>query len=150
MANTIEQISIAFITDKSPIIDIICNNLIASGVYTLFRSENIEDGLSQLSILDEMPQICIIDLDFSDSKVLIQFHELKGKYPTLKLIAHSDNDREQVIIPLLEVGFDGYLLIGCDADDFKKVIERACDGKKYFSKGISQIARKYFNNNAEA
>lgn len=91
---TLSNNSIVFINDKSPIIDIICNNLVASEIDILFRSENIEDGLSQLSVLEKLPQVCIVDLDFSDSKVLIQFHELKGKYPTLKLIAHSDYDRE--------------------------------------------------------
>ncbi len=84
MANTIEQISIAFITDKSPIIDIIYNNLVASGIDILFRSVSIESGLSQLSVLEKLPQVCIVDLDFSDSKVLAQLHEHKSKMPELK------------------------------------------------------------------
>ncbi|MDM1071811.1 response regulator transcription factor [Empedobacter brevis] len=146
MANTLEQISIAFITDKSPIIDIICNNLMASGIDILFRSESIESGLSQLSALEKLPQICIIDLDFSDSKILAQLHELKAKYPTLKLIAHSDNDSEQAVISLLKIGFNGYLLIGSDAGDFKKAIIGACNGKRYFSVGVSKIAQEYFSN----
>jgi DNA-binding NarL/FixJ family response regulator len=145
MAKTIEQISIAFITDKSPIIDIICNNLVASGINILFRSESIEDGLSQLSILEEMPQVCIIDLDFLDKNVLAQLHELKGKYPTLKLIAYSDDDSKQVLTSLLKVGFDGYLLMGMDTDDFQEAIEGVCNGKKYFSVGVSEIAREYFS-----
>lgn len=53
MANSTEQISVAFINDKSPIIDIISNSL--SGTNILFRSESIEDGLSQLSALTEQP-----------------------------------------------------------------------------------------------
>jgi len=146
MANIIEQIKIAFITDKSPIIDIICNKLIASGIDVLFRSENIEDGISQLSALAELPQVCIIDLDFSDSYVLAQLHELKGKYPTLKIIVHSDDDIEQAVISLLEIGFNGYLLMGSDTDDFNKAIEGICNGKKYFSAGVSEITREYFSN----
>lgn len=146
MTNTIEQTCIAFITDKSPIIDIICNNLVASGIDILFRSESIENGLSQLSALEELPQVCIVDLDFFDNKVLTQLHELKSKYPTLNLIAHSDEDSEEAVISLLEIGFKGYLLIGSDADDLKKAIEGICNGKKYFSVGISEIAREYFSN----
>ncbi|MGS2739427.1 hypothetical protein [Sinomicrobium sp. M5D2P17] len=101
---------------------------------------------SQLSALEELPQVCIIDIDFSDSKVLAQLHELKAKYPTLKLIAHSDDDSEQLVISLLEIGFNSYLLIGSDADNFKKAIEGVCNGKKYFSVGVSEIAREYFSN----
>lgn len=146
MANTIEQVSIAFINDKSPIMNIICNDLVASGIDILFCSESIEGGLSQLSALEELPHVCIIDLDFSDSKVLAKLHELRAKYPTLKLIAHSHEDSEQAVMPLLKIGFSGYLVIGSDADDFKKAIIGACNGKRYFSAEIITIAQKYFSN----
>ena len=146
MANSTEQISIAFINDKSPIIDIICNDLVTSGIDTLCLSESIESGLSQLSALEKLPQVCIIDLDFSDSKVLAQLHELKAKYPTLKLIAHSDDDSEETVISLLKIGVSGYLLIGSDTDDFKKAITGAFNGKRYFNAGITTIAQEYFSN----
>src|SRR5690606_2551219 len=100
-----------------------CNDLVASGIEILFRSENIEDGLSQLSALKELPEVCIIDLDFYDNSVLAQLQKLSTQYPTVKLIAHSDRDTEEAAKPLLEIGFSGYLLIGSDADDFKKAIE---------------------------
>lgn len=82
MANYTDQINLAFINDKRPVINIISNNLEASGTNILFRSENIENRLSQLSALTELSQVCIIDLDFSDSNVLAQLHELKS--PNLK------------------------------------------------------------------
>lgn len=117
---TQEKITLAFINDKSPILDITCNDLVASGMDVLFRSENIEDGLFQLSALKELPQICIIDLDFYDRNVLSQLQELKTQYPTIKLIAHSDIDDEKIGRALSNIGFDSYLLIGSDKDDFKK------------------------------
>ena len=40
-----QKIALAFINDKSPILDLICNELLSSGIEILFRSENIEDGL---------------------------------------------------------------------------------------------------------
>ena len=144
MVNSMEQISIAFINDKSPIIDIICNDLVKSGIDILFCSENIESGLLQLSALEELPQVCIFDLDFSNNTILAQLRKLKLKYPTIKFIAHSDDDSEKTVITLLEIGFDSYLLIGIDKEDFLTAIEGVCDGKKYFSTGISKIARKYF------
>ena len=146
MTNIIEQISIAVINDKSLIINTICNDLVASGIDILFRSESLESGLSQLSSLEKLPQVCIVDLDFSDRKILAQLHELKAKYPTLKLIAHSDNDSEEAVISLLEIGFNGYLIIGSDADDFKKAIEGVCNDRKYFSTEIIAIVREYFSN----
>ena len=142
-----QKIILAFINDKSPILDLICNELISSGIEILFRSENIEDGLSQLSTLKTLPQVCVIDLDFYDKNILAQLQELRTQYPTLKLISHSDIDTEKVVNPLLEIGFASYLLIGSDADDFKKAIEGVSNGKRYFSMGVAEIAKEYFRNN---
>ncbi len=95
-----QKITLAFINDKSPILDGICQDLVASGTEVLFRSESIEDGLSQLSELNEPPNVSIIDLDFYDRNVLAQIQELRTEYPTIKLIAHSDIDAEKVVKPL--------------------------------------------------
>ena len=118
-----QKITLAFINDKSPILDLICNELISSGIEILFRSENIEDGLIKLSALNELPKICIIDLDFYDKNILSQLQKLRVLFPTIKLIAHSDVDTEKTIKALLKIGFAGYLLIGSDVEDFKKAIE---------------------------
>jgi DNA-binding NarL/FixJ family response regulator len=125
---TQEKITIAFINDKTPILDITCNELTVSGMDVLFRSENIEDGLSKLSVLKQLPKACIIDLDFHDKNVLAQLQELKGKYPYLKLIAHSDIDDKKVGKNLLDIGFSSYLLVGSDVYDFKGAIDRSVNG----------------------
>jgi len=123
-----KKITLAFINDKSPIIDVISRDLSTSGYEILFRLESIEDGLSQLSALKELPAACIIDLDFYDKNVLKQLQEFKTKYPSIKLIAHSDIDNEKIGKTLLDIGFSSYLLIGTDTDGFKKVIERVSNG----------------------
>ena len=142
-----QKITLSFMNDKSPILDLICNDLVASGIEVLFRSENIKDGLSQLSTLKELPKVCLIDLDFYDKNVLKQLQELRAKYPALKLIAHSDIDEEETIKIILAIGFASYLLIGSDADDFKKAIEGVSNGKRYFSMGVAEIAKEHFSNN---
>lgn len=144
--NTLNEVSIAFINNKSPILDVICNDLVASGIDVLFHSENIKNGLSQLSALKEFPKVCIIDIDFNDRNMLAQLQELSVKYPNIKLIAHSDIDSEKVVKPLLDIGFTGYLLIGSDADDLKKAIEVVSNGGRCFSLGVSKIAEEYFVN----
>ncbi|MDM1554248.1 response regulator transcription factor [Chryseobacterium sp. POL2] len=116
--------SIAFINDKSPLIDIACNDLIASGIEILFRSENVQDGLSQLSALSKLPKAIIIDLKFHDNNVLAQLRELKAKYPSIGLIAYGDGDTDETVQALMEIGIKSYLLIGSDTDDFKRAIEK--------------------------
>lgn len=120
-----QKITLAFINDKSPILDSICQDLVASGTEVLFRSESIKDGLSQLFSLNELPYVCIIDFDFYDKNVLTQLQEFRTKYPTIKLIAHSDIDDEQVGNAILNIGFSSYLLVGSDIMGFKKLIFKA-------------------------
>lgn len=123
-----QHINIAFINDKNPVINVISKDLLTFGFETLFKSENIEDGLAHLSSLKSLPQVCIIDLDFYDKNVLAQLHDFKNQFPTIKLIAHSDVDDEKVGKALLDIGFTSYLLVGSDADDFKKAIDRVING----------------------
>jgi len=119
--------TLAFINDRSPIIDSICNDLTNLGFDILFRSEHIEDGITQLSTLEKLPELCIIDLDFYDKNVLLGLQELHNQYPSIKLIAHSDIDDEKVGMEILDIGFSNYLLIGSGADDFRIAIEKAIE-----------------------
>ncbi|AZA56479.1 response regulator transcription factor [Chryseobacterium shandongense] len=143
----LSKITLAFINDKSPILDVICNDFIASKFDVLFRSESIENGLSQLSTLNELPKVCIIDLDFYDKNVLAQLQKLRTQYPSIKLIAHSDIDAKKAVNSLLEIGFDGYMLIDSDTYNFKKAIEVVTNDRRYFSTGVADIVSEYFANN---
>jgi len=124
----LNKIPLAFINDKSPVLDVICNDLIASELEILFRSESIENGLSQLSTLNELPKVCIIDLDFYDKNVLAQLQELRAQYPTIKLIAHSDIDDKKIGKALLDIGFSSCLLVGSDVNDFRRAIDKTVNG----------------------
>ncbi|MCL7987390.1 DNA-binding response regulator [Sphingobacterium sp. lm-10] len=122
----INRTTVGFINDKSPIMDLINNDLIASGVDVIFRSENIMEGNNQLSSLKTHPDICIIDLDFFDRNVMKQLRELRSQYPTMKLIAHSDMDDEKVLKQLFGLDFSKYVLIG---EDIKKAIDGVVNGR---------------------
>ncbi|WP_156308918.1 DNA-binding response regulator [Sphingobacterium endophyticum] len=122
--NSLQEISIAFINDKSPILDLICNDLKTSGFEITFQSETIEDGLFQLATLKKLPKVCIIDLDFYDKNILSQLYKLKTECPTVKLLSHSDIDNEKVGKAPLDIGFSSCLLVGSDVDDFRRAIDK--------------------------
>lgn len=123
-----QKITLVFINEKSPILDLICDDLIASGFEVTFRSETIEDGLFQLASLKELPKVCIIDLDFYDKQILSQLQKLRLEYPTIKLLSCSDIDNEKIGKAILDIGFSSCLLIGSDVDDFKRAIDKAVNG----------------------
>ncbi|MFZ4860913.1 DNA-binding response regulator [Sphingobacterium sp. Mn56C] len=122
------KITLAFINDKNSILDLICKDLTISGFEIMFRSETIEDGLSQLTTLKELPRVCVIDLNFYDKQILSQLQKLRLEYPTIKLLSHSDIDNEKVGKALLDIGFFSCLLVGSDIDDFKRVIYKTVNG----------------------
>lgn len=81
-----------------------------------------------MSTSDELPDVCIIDLDFYDKDIVVQLQELRKEYSSVKLIAHSDIDDEKVGKALLYIGFSSCLLIGSYVDDFKRAIDNAVNG----------------------
>ncbi|HBN6702650.1 TPA: DNA-binding response regulator [Elizabethkingia anophelis] len=119
--------TLALINDKSPILDLICKDLVNSGIEVIFQSETIEDGLHQLSKLNILPDVCIIDLDFYEKQIMAKLQKLKKEYSAVKLIAYTDIDDEKICKALLEIGFSNYLLVGSDASDFRKAIEKGVE-----------------------
>lgn len=123
IGTTRQKITLAFINDKSPILDLICDDLTALRFEITFRSETIENGLYQFSTLNKLPDVCIVDLDFYDKQILDNLQKLRMEYSTVKLIAHSDIDDDEIDKTILNIGFSDYLLVGSDVDDFRKAIE---------------------------
>ena len=119
-----KEISVAFINDISPVLDEICKSLATSGIKIVFRSEHIKDGLFQLSALKTLPKVCVIDLDFYSNEIIQQLIEIRTQYPSIKLIAYSDIDEENIVSSLVKLGFSSYLLVGSDTDDLKKAFKR--------------------------
>ncbi len=117
-----DKVSIAFINDKSPIIDKICTDLLCAKFEILFQTENIENAISELEVIKKLPEICIIDLDFYDKSILKQLQKLRNLYPTIQLIAHSDIDDEKIAKDIIDIGFLSYFLLGTDIDDLKKAL----------------------------
>lgn len=119
-----KKFSVAFINDKSPVLDEICKSLATSGMKIVFRSEHIKDGLFQLLALKTLPKVCVIDLDFYSKETIQQLIEIRTQYPSIKLIAYSDIDEENIVSSLVKLGFSSYLLVGSDTDDLKKAFKR--------------------------
>ena len=119
-----KEISVAFINDISPVLDEICKSLATSGMKIVFRSEHIKDGLFQLLALKTLPKVCVIDLDFYSKEIIQQLIEIRTQYPSIKLIAYSDIDEENIVSSLVKLGFSSYLLVGSDTDDLKKAFKR--------------------------
>jgi DNA-binding NarL/FixJ family response regulator len=136
----IQKGTVGFVNDQSVVLDIVGNDLVASGVEVLFRVLRNRAYVFYKPI----PEFIVFDLDFHDSEVLDLLAKFKRAYPSVRFIAHTSIDDKELLEILLNIGFDGYLLMGSDADDFKNAINAISNGKKYLSTGVAYPGLDFF------
>lgn len=106
---------------------------------------NINDFFGQ-----KIPHIVFVDIRInneSEAGVSIAKSLLK-KYPELKIIAFSADDREHIIKQLIDIGVQGYISKNAAAKDYKVVINSVMDNKFHYlmhTKFHSQDLTNYIN-----
>ena len=130
-------IKIAIIDDHDLLRESICQFLKDHGLETVFEAENGQLALIKMESCEMLPDLCIFD-GFETVK------SLRAKYPLLKFLAFSVNDDENDVVQMLRNGADGYILKGADPQELAKAIRVICDGGRYFSAGICEVAKEYF------
>ena len=118
---------------------VISKKLLKEAGHTLFfQSKSGLDAIQLIKESNALPDICIIEGDFGAASVLLE------KYPNLKVIISSTNDDKESITGMLKIGVCGYVLKYADPDEIVTAVVALSKGKKYFSVGVSDIAREYF------
>jgi len=111
-----------------------------SGFIVLFQTDNGQDALQKISENDRLPDVCIIEEDFSSAKLLLERH------PDLKVLISSTEDDEESVTDMLKIGVSGYILKYADPDEMITAVDVLNGNRKYFSVGISPIVPEYFKN----
>lgn len=115
-----------------------------TGYTVLFQTDNGQDALQKISENDRLPDVCIIEEDFSTAKLLLE------KYPDLKVLISSTEDDEESVTDMMEIGVSGYILKYADPDEMVTAIDVLNGNRKYFSVGISGIVTEYFKNQSQS
>jgi DNA-binding NarL/FixJ family response regulator len=76
---------------------------------------------------------------FDTTKALLE------KYPQINILAFSVNDEVQDVVKMLTCGAKGYMLKGADPEELKKAITVLNDGGRYFSAGVAEVAKEFYN-----
>jgi len=65
-------------------------------------------------------------------------HEIRKKWPNLKILALTVNDTEEYISSTLKAGAEGYVLKDSNRDELLQAIRSVLAGKRVLSPGVSQ------------
>lgn len=138
------KVRVAIIDSFKEFRDMSVNQLENSDYTVLFQTDNGEDALQKISENDRLPDVCIIEENFSTAKLLLE------KHPDLKVLISSTEDDEESVTGMLKIGVSGYILKYADPDEMVTAVDLLNGNKKYFSVGISPIVSKYFKNQSQS
>lgn len=144
MSDNKNIIRIALIDDHDLLRQGILRCLGSFGFETVFEAENGQSAMEKMAVCETMPDLCIVDVNMPVMDGFETTKTLLGKYPQLRVLAFSINDNKKDVLKMLECGASGYILKGADPVELQKAIEIIYNGGCYFSAGVSEIARGYF------
>ena len=95
-------------------------------------------GKEALSIVDPtMIDAILLDINIPDMSGFEICAKLKGKYPSIKIIALSMHDESGYISKMVKAGVDGYLLKNTGKQEIIEALKSVHKGEKYFSKAVT-------------
>lgn len=140
-----QVIKTAFIDDHDLLRKGLCDFLRGDDTFEIiFEAENGKSAMGKMEQGEIIPDVIIVDINmpimngFDTAKTLLE------KYPQTNILAFSVNDEVQDVVKMLHCGAKGYLLKGADPEEIKKAIKVIYDGGRYFSAGVSEIAKEYY------
>lgn len=133
------NVYVAVIDDNPKLRDMSVKQLENSGYTVLFQSGYGQDALEKIKEGGKLPDVCLIEDDFTTAKLLLE------KHPDLKVLTSSTEDDTESVTDMLKIGVSGYILKYADPDEMLTAVKVLGENRKYFSVGISGIASEYFN-----
>ncbi len=132
------NVYVAVIDDNPKLRDMSVKQLENSGYTVLFQSGYGQDALQKIKEGGKLPDVCLIEDDFTTAKLLLE------KHPDLKVLISSTEDDTESVTDMLKAGVSGYVLKFSDPRELMTAVKALNGNKKYFSVGISGIASGYF------
>ena len=87
--------------------------------------------------------LLVMDANMPDFEPIPATHEIKIKYPTLKILIVSAYDDENYVVGLLKAGVDGYHLKDQPLPDLKLAVERILSGERWITSSlVSRLANR--------
>ncbi|MCO5237903.1 MAG: response regulator transcription factor [Chitinophagaceae bacterium] len=109
--------AIAVVDDHLLMRETICQILEAAGFNVELKLPNGRELLANLSLSENVPKLCLLDIQMSVMSGLDTLKKLRELYPGIKVLIYSFTRDERTIRELLECGAEGYLFKGCALEE---------------------------------
>jgi DNA-binding NarL/FixJ family response regulator len=97
----------------------------------LVEATNGKDVLEKMAVKKLVPDLMLIDVNMPIMDGYQTTLQLKKLYPTIKLVALSMNDEEDIIINMIKAGCCGYLLKDTHPNELEKALNEIADNGYY-------------------
>lgn len=123
------------------------HNLIINGIKSLLSHINnfeiigeANDGQQAIDLaLQIKPDVIIMDISMPVLSGIEATKVILDKLPKTKVIALTQHENSEYVNQILNAGGSGYLLKNSKKEEFVNAINSVCEGRKYFSKNISDL-----------
>jgi DNA-binding NarL/FixJ family response regulator len=112
------------------------------GARTIAEAANGLELIEKLSLLSELPDICLIDINMPLMNGYETIRELKKRWPSMHVIALSMHSSELPIIRMLREGAAGYLLKDGPPEELERAIREVQEHGFYQSEIVRSIEKK--------
>ena len=97
------------------------------------------DGREAVRCVERLgPDLLLMDLSMPRMSGMDAIHEIKKRYPDIKIIALTVHKTEEYLLTTLQAGVDGYVLKDATHEELVMAIHNVMAGKRYLSPGISE------------
>lgn len=104
------------------------------GLPNLEIIDEVGDGPSLFAALDRrQPDCLLIDVTMPDFEPVAAIREIRGRYPSMRILVVSAYDDDIYVQGLLGAGVDGYHLKDQPLSDLQLALQRVLDGERWVS-----------------
>ncbi|MGB3222908.1 MAG: response regulator transcription factor [Desulforhopalus sp.] len=97
------------------------------------------DGLEAIELAENtLPDLMILDISMPKLNGLSVIHDLKSRYPEIKIIVLTVHDTEEYLKEIFRAGANGYCLKKGAFNELLTAIDNVLNGKPYVSPHITQ------------
>lgn len=103
------------------------------GFKVIISTGNGNELIEQLALLEQLPDICIVDIAMPDMDGFTLTVQLKYKWPDIKILALSTYNYTNYIIRMILSGANGFLKKTCEIEEIKTALYTIYQEGYYYS-----------------
>lgn len=127
------DINIVVVDDSNMVRTVMYRALDKDGYFVMFDAINGLDLIDKLSNVAILPDVCLLDVQMPMMDGFETAKELKKRWPSIRILAHTSNNDQETLIRMLQNGADGYIIKGCPPAEVATAVRKLYEDGYYFN-----------------